>query len=232
MEQSPSPLPLVPHYGPTNHNHYYGNYLLPQVDTAQQQVQPAYQQQAAGNQRTSPPPFEQTSNVDLLDDIVPPNGYPPRPSTPPPAQLVQRDGGISEEIIASQERALAEIRRQQQQATTINTSQSLTVPVRVPRSSNPNGSDAIHPQKQAMKRARKEKTVVGVALGAVVGGLIGLAFLPIFPLGVVLGGAVGGLATNKLSKAGERRVQRKWEQQSFQRGAQESMTVQRDGSFV
>jgi hypothetical protein len=265
MEQSPSNLPLVPHYG-ANNNQYYTNYLSPQQYPAQQTQDPPqpaqplyppqqtltppphfdlYQQPTVTTNQRPPssespliiiefPPELSTENAGFQQSVVASQErawaqtHPAKSSPPPAAQLaVQRDSDVSAHIIASQERALAEIRLQQ--TTSNNASQALTVPLQVPRSSNPNGSDSIHPQKKGMKQVRKGKTAAGVAGGAVVGGVL---FGPAFPVGMVLGGAVGGYATNKISKAGERRVQRKWEQQNFQRGAQESLTIQHEGSFV
>jgi hypothetical protein len=156
------------------------------------------------------------------------------PTTVPQAHnMVPRNDDVSDDIIASQERALAEIRQRHEQslATKSTTTQSrpLTVPIYVPRSNNPSGSDAVHPQKKTMKHVRKFNTAAGVAGGALVGGL---AFGPAFPLGMVLGGSAGGYAANKVSKSGERLAQRKWEQQSFQRGVDESPAVRREGAFA
>jgi hypothetical protein len=134
---------------------------------------------------------------------------------------------IPSEIIASQERALAEAK---QRAVT-RTSNSLTtttsgalvpsIPV-VPESNNPTGSDAVHPNRLVWKQTRGTKTCAGAAGGAIVGGVI---FGPAFPVGMVLGGAAGGYVTNKLSKHGERRAQRKWEQSNYQQAAAHSQVA-------
>ena len=80
-------------------------------------------------------------------------------------------------------------------------------------------SDAIHPQKYAMKTSRRQKTAVGAVSGAFVGTCI-------FPVvGTVVGGYIGGYATNKIHKTTERRAQRKWEQTSFQSFARQSPVV-------
>jgi hypothetical protein len=79
--------------------------------------------------------------------------------------------------------------------------------------------DAVHPKRQKMKKQRKIKTAVAVGAGVVVGGII------IGPVGLVVGGVIGGVAANKLSKAGERRAQRKFERENYQRAAQQSMAV-------
>jgi hypothetical protein len=73
--------------------------------------------------------------------------------------------------------------------------------------------NTLHPSKKKMKKLRKLKTVSGVFGGSVVGGLT------LGPPGLVIGAAVGGLATNKICKAGERRAQRKYEKESFQQHA-------------
>jgi len=80
-------------------------------------------------------------------------------------------------------------------------------------------SDAVHPQKYAMKTSRRQKTAVGVVSGAFVGTCV-------FPVvGTVVGGYIGGYATNKIHKTTERRAQRKWEQTSFQSFARQSPVV-------
>jgi hypothetical protein len=80
-------------------------------------------------------------------------------------------------------------------------------------------TDAIHPNKYKMKQQRRDATAICVVGGAVVGTII----LPV--LGTAVGGAAAGYACNKLSKRGEQRLQRKWEQSSFQRQATLSHTV-------
>jgi hypothetical protein len=88
--------------------------------------------------------------------------------------------------------------------------------LRIPQSSNPCGADAVHPQKQTMKKQRKRKTAAGAVGGMLVGGLT------LGPVGVFVGGAVGAVATNKLCKIRERRAQRRFEQRSFQQAATNS----------
>jgi hypothetical protein len=135
---------------------------------------------------------------------------------------------IPGDIIASQERAMAEAKQRQQSNTNTSTSQEqrqlVTLPegVMTSSSSNPTGSDAVHPNRATWKKTRGSKTAAGVAGGAIVGGVM---FGPAFPIGMVLGGATGGYAANKLSKTGERRAQRKWEQSSYQRDADHSSVV-------
>lgn len=91
-----------------------------------------------------------------------------------------------------------------------------SISLRVPRSANPCGSDAVHPQKQVMKKQRKQKTAAGAVSGMVVGGLT------LGPVGVFVGAAAGAVATNKICKARERRAQRKYEQSNFQHDAAQS----------
>lgn len=148
--------------------------------------------------------------------------------------IASRDD-IPSEIIASQERAMAEIqqRRQQHQSKSSSSltphssnsqyyNQELVTLPEVAPSSNPTGSDAVHPNRPVWKKTRGTKTLAGATGGAIVGGIM---FGPAFPIGMVLGGATGGYAANKLSKNGERRAQRKWEQSSFQRGAEHSSVI-------
>ncbi|KAG7339110.1 hypothetical protein IV203_025839 [Nitzschia inconspicua] len=97
----------------------------------------------------------------------------------------------------------------------------------VPRSHNPSGSDAVHPRRAEMKQARKVKTAGAATGGAIVGGII---FGPAWPLGVVVGGAAGAVAGKQISKAGERRAQRKWEKKSFQQYAVSESTVAKGGA--
>jgi outer membrane lipoprotein SlyB len=77
-------------------------------------------------------------------------------------------------------------------------------------------SDAVHPQRREMKTERKSKTIAGSLGGAAVGILIG------GPIGLVLCGAAGGYASNKISKQGERRMQREFEQANYQKYASQS----------
>ncbi len=88
--------------------------------------------------------------------------------------------------------------------------------IRVSRSNNPFGADAIHPKKKSMKKQRKRKTAAGAIGGMVVGGLA------LGPAGVFFGAAAGAVATNKICKARERRAQRKYEQENFQQAADQS----------
>ena len=67
-----------------------------------------------------------------------------------------------------------------------------------------------------MKKQRKHRTAAGTVGGMVVGGLV------LGPVGVIVGGAAGGVATNRLHKAGERHLQRKYEKQCFQKAATKS----------
>jgi hypothetical protein len=85
--------------------------------------------------------------------------------------------------------------------------------LRVPYSRNPHGSDAVHPDRMKMKKQRKQRTAAAATSGAIVGGVL---FGPAWPLGVVVGGAAGAVAGKRIAKAGERRAQRKYEQESFQ----------------
>lgn len=203
---------------------------------------------------TSPLGSTQTASFDLLDDSAPP---PPSAqqqqhndlqtaaflaaqqqqssSLTASSRAIVTTDDIPSEIIASQERALAEAKRLQQQrraGTSASSSSTamVTVPeIAVPESHNPTGSDAVHPNRPVWKQTRGAKTVAGAAAGSIVGGLM---FGPAFPVGMVLGGAAGGYATNKLSKQGERRAQRKWEQSSFQAGAQRSLTAKSEATMV
>jgi hypothetical protein len=52
------------------------------------------------------------------------------------------------------------------------------------------------------------------------------------PVGTVLGAPIGCYTANKLSKQGERRAQRKWEQRSVQNYAAEHSTVVQSGTFA
>jgi hypothetical protein len=97
--------------------------------------------------------------------------------------------------------------------------------IRVPRSNNPHGADAVHPKKKNMKKERKRRTAAGAVAGMAVGGLI------LGPAGVFVGGAAGGMAANKIHKCRERRAQRKYEQTCFQQAATRSKTAQA-GTFA
>ena len=144
------------------------------------------------------------------------------------------DSDIPPEIIASQERAMEEAKNRQRHGSggsgSSGSERRVTVQTAVvPRSSNPAGSDAVHPNRNQWKQSRGAKTAVGATSGAIIGGI---AFGPAFPVGMVLGGAVGGYATNKLSKHGERRAQRDWEQSSVQHGAMSSLAGRSHASVV
>ena len=170
MTTQPANLPLVPHYGAHN-DQYYGNYALPQ---SWQQQQPTEQQSPTQQQgvyqentcQASPPApgapatHGQGQPADLLDmnpgydSSV--QGYESSVQQRPQDQIESYDG-IPAEVIASQERALAQIRQRQstRQTETNNSHTALTVPLQVPPPQNPNLSDAVHPQKYAMKQQRK-----------------------------------------------------------------------------
>mmetsp|Transcript_20590 Transcript_20590/g.33130 ORF Transcript_20590/g.33130 Transcript_20590/m.33130 type:complete len:260 (+) Transcript_20590:46-825(+) len=82
--------------------------------------------------------------------------------------------------------------------------------IRVPRSQNPHGSDDVHPKKKKMKKQRKQRTAAAAVGGSIVGGVV------LGPAGIFLGAAVGGVAAKQICKVGERRAQRRYEQESFQ----------------
>jgi len=206
MNPTPTNLPLVPHYGAYN-NQYYANYNLSQQVATFPSAEES--QTSTANHYENPSPSVESSHAEV-------------------ATTTNED--IPADIIASQERALAAIRKQQPTAPrNSESSRALTVPFQSSYRSNPSGSVSIHPNRMDMKEQRKTKTAAGVVGGAVVGGLV---FGPAFPVGMVLGGTVGGYASNKISKTGERRAQRKWEQNIFQRGAKESPVVLREGALV
>jgi len=101
--------------------------------------------------------------------------------------------------------------------------------LQVPKSTNPSGSDAVHPSRPVWKATRGAKTTTGALAGAVVGGICAG---PLFPIGIYVGGAAGAYATNKISKIGERRAQRCWEQSNFQKAAKQSMVIKCNAVFV
>ena len=86
-------------------------------------------------------------------------------------------------------------------------------------------SSGVHPEKDTMKRHRRDKTATFGMVGAGVGTLI----LPV--VGTVVGGVITGYATNQTLKRHERKVQRKWERDQFQRDADASQTA-RHAVFV
>ena len=74
---------------------------------------------------------------------------------------------------------------------------------------------------------RKVKTAASATTGALVGGLLAG---PAWPLGALAGAAVAGYAGKVTARAGERRLQRKWEKQKINEfGAQGKGGVQREG---
>ena len=186
--------------------------------------------------------------LDLLDAPLP-YGVPPQIITMPvtasssttlvasePNNL-EDDSLVTPELVAAQQRILDDIRRRQQQnqsdeamARGISTSAVLVEQRRydannrcralvIPGPGMYDPSPVVHPQKSQMKQSRPYKTALGATGGAVAGGLM---LAPVFPLGMVLGGVAGGVATQKACKAGEKRAQCKWEQESFQQGTETS----------
>ncbi len=83
----------------------------------------------------------------------------------------------------------------------------------------------VHPQKEVMKRHRRDKTATIGMVGAGVGTLI----LPV--IGTVVGGVITGYATNQSLKRYEKKIQRKWERDQFQKDASASQ-VARYAVFV
>ena len=83
----------------------------------------------------------------------------------------------------------------------------------------------VHPQKEVMKRHRRDKTATLGMVGAGVGTLI----LPV--IGTVVGGVITGYATNQSLKRYEKKIQRKWEQDQFQKNASASQAA-RHAVFV
>jgi hypothetical protein len=131
------------------------------------------------------------------------------------------------EIISSQEQALrqSQLSNSYKHPRTSNQSNTTIVPVGTnmnkPKSTASRIllTEAIHPDKYRMKQKRRDTTAVGIVGGAVVGTMV-------FPvIGTAIGGAAAGYACNKLSKHSERKAQRQWEQNSFQRQASQSPTV-------
>jgi len=89
----------------------------------------------------------------------------------------------------------------------------------------PQQQSFVHPQKETMKRHRRDKTATFGMVGAGVGTLI----LPV--VGTVVGGVLSGYAANQSLKRREKKVQRKWERDQFQRNASASHTA-RHAVFV
>jgi len=83
----------------------------------------------------------------------------------------------------------------------------------------------VHPQKETMKRHRRDKTATFGMVGAGVGTLI----LPV--VGTVVGGVLSGYAANQSLKRYEKKMQRKWERDQFQKDASASQTA-RHAVFV
>jgi hypothetical protein len=121
------------------------------------------------------------------------------------------------DIVASQERAMNEIKRQSHSSAPIN--HESHDHLKVPKSSNPTGSDAVHPYKKQMKQDRHLKMAIGGVGGAIFGTLIG------GPIGLVFITPLAIYGSNKISKKGEKRAQRRWEKASVQRGANASLTA-------
>lgn len=89
----------------------------------------------------------------------------------------------------------------------------------------PGATTAFHPERLTMKRNRRDKTATYGMVGAGVGTLI----LPV--VGTVVGGFLSGYAANQSLKRQERKVQRRWERDQFQRDASASNTA-RHAVFV
>jgi hypothetical protein len=70
-----------------------------------------------------------------------------------------------------------------------------------------------------MKRHRRDRTATFGMVGAGVGTLL----LPV--LGTVAGGVLSGYAANQYLKMHEKKIQRKWERDQFQRDASASQTA-------
>jgi uncharacterized protein YcfJ len=124
--------------------------------------------------------------------------------------------------MASQERAMVEAKqngRSSRSKVMVNSNKKNDK-----NNDNSDKSGGILPQKKQLKKERKRQTFAGGAAGAAVGVLIG------GPIGLVVCGAAGGYAANKVSKQGERREQRKFEQANFQKFAASSPAA--DSEFV
>jgi hypothetical protein len=149
---------------------------------------------------------------------------PPQPIEQTYAPPRVDDDGIDASIIASQQRALAAAKNGNSR------NPEMAAPdrsnYRVRSTQEKPLSDAIHPYKYEMKKARQTKTAAGATSGAFVGGIIAG---PAFPVGMIVGGAVGGYTANKVSKFGERRAQRKHEKNTVQRGANRAILAHSEG---
>eukprot|EP00339_Tiarina_fusa_P029568 CAMPEP_0117010484 /NCGR_PEP_ID=MMETSP0472-20121206/9229_1 /TAXON_ID=693140 ORGANISM="Tiarina fusus, Strain LIS" /NCGR_SAMPLE_ID=MMETSP0472 /ASSEMBLY_ACC=CAM_ASM_000603 /LENGTH=220 /DNA_ID=CAMNT_0004713029 /DNA_START=178 /DNA_END=840 /DNA_ORIENTATION=- len=212
----------------------YSNYQLPNNNMMYGQYPTQYPTPVSQFSSSAPP--QQTYSHEL----VPSYGPPPTSSMPAPAPAPQLQSKEELEIIAAQERAweLAKSGRTSSSTSPASSTSSSSSSSRqmVPHNANSNNSmiipkikvdhknrpvtESIHPQKYQMKKLRKNKTMAGVAGGAVVGTIFG------GPVGTVVGGAAGGYAANKISKRGERRAQRHHERDTYQRAAQASKVAQ------
>eukprot|EP00538_Stauroneis_constricta_P005200 CAMPEP_0119547672 /NCGR_PEP_ID=MMETSP1352-20130426/1732_1 /TAXON_ID=265584 /ORGANISM="Stauroneis constricta, Strain CCMP1120" /LENGTH=254 /DNA_ID=CAMNT_0007592659 /DNA_START=76 /DNA_END=840 /DNA_ORIENTATION=- len=231
--QSPPPSSAAP----------YSNYQVqadpfaaaptfPQTQTMPTQTAPQYSYAPVSPPvRPAPAP---THDMLLNTEFAQPSVIAPSPSQDDESLSIS---SVPEDVMRAQQAAFERFKKNaastQQRARSVtpprgavvryNPSQQRNVPV--PRSRNPTGSDAVHPQKNSMKQQRKAKTVAGVGAGVVVGTLVA------GPVGFVLGGPIGGYAANKLSKNGERRAQRHHEQKNFQQAATKSAAAQ-SGAFA
>lgn len=76
----------------------------------------------------------------------------------------------------------------------------------------PKMPEGVHPRKMEMKNDRKAKMAGCATTGAIVGAML---TGPVWPVGAIAGAAIGSYAGKVTSRAGERRQQRKWEQNYF-----------------
>jgi hypothetical protein len=195
-----------------------------------------YTNQVTGSTSPSQEPLEQHFIFDLPPELKSEGSSTASPITTTSTlpQQQQQENLNYDAIMASQERdrqaiaasqgsLLREIQRQTSSRRLLESQhpnhRELAI-ITVPMSTNPIGSDSIHPRKTEMKRERHVKMAVGVVSGALVGTLV------LGPVGTVLGAPIGCYTANKLSKQGERRAQRKWEQRSVQDAAAHSCLVQ------
>jgi len=70
----------------------------------------------------------------------------------------------------------------------------------------------VHPLRNQMKQERKTKTAIAATTGAVVGGIL---CGPAWPIGAAAGAALGGYAGKVTARAGERKLQRRWDKKAF-----------------
>ena len=144
----------------------------------------------------------------------------PRPVTPDNASMTRPASTDSMQmIIDSQERALVQVKEPEDMVQRKD--------YVIPKDAKGKHviSDAIHPEKYLMKKARKQNTFAGAASGAIVGGLL---TGPAFPIGMAVGAAAGGYASNKMHKIQERRRQRRHEQRNFQKAAKNTVVAKSD----